>query len=52
MSGSVTVVLPEGCRPNVRAKSLSSRPHIHCPPGNDCDVTVRTMSGRITVECR
>ena len=52
MSGSITVVLPEGCRPNVRAKSLSSRPHIHCPPGNDCDVIARTMSGRITVECR
>jgi DUF4097 and DUF4098 domain-containing protein YvlB len=52
MSGSVTVVLPDGCKPEVRAKSLSSRPKIECEQGHDCKVAVRTMSGRITVRCR
>ncbi|HEX2381960.1 MAG TPA: DUF4097 family beta strand repeat-containing protein [Acidimicrobiales bacterium] len=52
MSGSVTVVLPSGCRPEVRAKSLSSRPKIECEEGHDCQVSVRTLSGRITVRCR
>jgi hypothetical protein len=52
MSGSVTVVLPAGCKPEVRAKSLSSRPKIECEEGHDCKVAVRTMSGRITVRCR
>ena len=52
MSGSVTVVLPAGCRPDVRAKSLSSRPKIECDRGHDCSVAVRTLSGGITVRCR
>jgi DUF4097 and DUF4098 domain-containing protein YvlB len=52
MSGSVTVSLPEGCRPNVRAKSLSSKPRIECAPGDDCDIKVRTLSGGIAVRCR
>jgi len=51
MSGSVTVVLPPGCRPEVRAKSLSSRPKIECEQGHDCKVAVRTLSGGITVRC-
>jgi DUF4097 and DUF4098 domain-containing protein YvlB len=52
MSGSVTIVLPPGCRPDVRAKSLSSRPKIECERGEDCSIAVRTLSGRITVRCR
>jgi hypothetical protein len=52
MSGTVTVVLPQGFRPNVRAKSLSSRPRIDCPSGDDCSVRVRTLAGGITVTCR
>jgi hypothetical protein len=52
MSGSVTVVLPAGCKPEVRAKSLSSRPKIECEQGQDCTVSVRTLSGGITVRCR
>lgn len=52
MSGSVTIVLPASCQPRVKARSLSSRPRIECSQGNDCDVTVRTLSGGITVKCR
>src|SRR6266480_4941761 len=51
MSGSVTVVLPASCQRRVKARSLSSRPRIECSQGNDCDVTVRTLSGGITVKC-
>jgi len=52
MSGSVTIVLPTGCKPDVHAKSLSSRPKIECERGHDCSVSVRTLSGGITVRCR
>ena len=52
MSGSITVVLPSGCKPDVRAKSLSSRPKIECETGHDCKVAVRTLSGGITVRCQ
>ena len=52
MSGSITVTLPAGCKPEVLAKSLSSRPKIECEQGHDCKVSVRTMSGGVTVRCR
>jgi DUF4097 and DUF4098 domain-containing protein YvlB len=52
MSGSIAVSLPPGCKPDVHAKSLSSRPKIECERGQDCKVAVRTMSGRITVRSR
>jgi len=52
MSGSVAVSLPPGCKPDVHAKSLSSRPKIECERGEDCKVAVKTLSGRITVRCR
>jgi hypothetical protein len=52
MSGSIAVSLPPGCKPDVHAKSLSSRPKIECERGQDCKVAVRTLSGRITVRCR
>jgi DUF4097 and DUF4098 domain-containing protein YvlB len=49
MSGSITISLPPGCRPDLRARSLSSRPHVELSPGTDCQVVVRTLSGGITV---
>jgi len=49
MSGSITIELPAGCRADVRAKSMTSRPRIECERGDDCRVTARTMSGGITV---
>jgi hypothetical protein len=52
MSGSVSIVLPAGCKPDVRAKSHSSRPKIECERGHDCSIAVRTLSGGITVRCR
>ena len=52
MSGAITITLPDGCRPEVRAKSLSGRPRVECPPGHDCVVTAKTLSGGITVRPR
>ncbi len=49
MSGSITVSLPPGCHPDVRARSMSSRPRVEPPAGEDCEVVVRTLSGRIVV---
>jgi DUF4097 and DUF4098 domain-containing protein YvlB len=49
MSGSITISLPSGCRPDLRARSLSSRPRVELPSGTDCQVVVRTLSGEIVV---
>ena len=49
MSGSITVSLPPGCHPDVRARSMSSRPRVESPAGEDCEVVVRTLSGDIVV---
>jgi DUF4097 and DUF4098 domain-containing protein YvlB len=49
MSGSITITLPSACRPDVRARSLSSRPRIELPAGTDCEVVARTLSGAIVV---
>lgn len=52
MSGSITITLPTGCRPHVRAKSHSGRTRLECESGTDCEVAARTLSGGITVRCR
>jgi DUF4097 and DUF4098 domain-containing protein YvlB len=52
MSGKVSITLPPACRPNVRAKSVSGRHRIGLPHGHDVDVTVKTLSGGITVAGR
>ncbi len=49
VSGSVKIEVPDGVRPNAQLHSLTSRPRCDCPEGNDCQVAVRSMSGRITV---
>jgi DUF4097 and DUF4098 domain-containing protein YvlB len=49
MSGSITVSLPPDCHPDVRARSMSSRPRVEPLAGADCEVVVRTLSGKIVV---
>jgi DUF4097 and DUF4098 domain-containing protein YvlB len=49
MSGSITITLPPDCRPDVHARSLSSRPRIELPAGRDCEVVARTLSGAIVI---
>jgi hypothetical protein len=49
MSGSITIVLPADCRPDVRARSLSGRSSVELPAGFDCEVVAKTLSGGIVV---
>ncbi|HJQ42945.1 MAG TPA: DUF4097 family beta strand repeat-containing protein [Jatrophihabitantaceae bacterium] len=52
MSGSITITLPEGVHPNVRAKSLSRSTDIDVPSGDDCEIYCKTLSGGIKVRAR
>ena len=49
LSGSVTVAVPEGVRPEARLASMVGRPRCDCPEGSDCRIAVRSVSGRIEV---
>ena len=49
LSGSVTVEVPIGVRPETRLKSKTGRPHSECPEGSDCRIAVRSFSGKIEV---
>jgi DUF4097 and DUF4098 domain-containing protein YvlB len=46
LSGSVTVRLPEGTRPQLRVKSLGKARNSF-PAGDDCRVAVSTLSGKV-----
>lgn len=46
LSGSVTVRLPEGTRPQLRVKSLGKARNAF-PTGEDCCVAVSTLSGKV-----
>ena len=52
MSGSITITVPHGCRPHVRARSLSKSTDISVPSGDDCEIVCKTLSGGITVRSR
>ena len=49
ISGSVRVEVPPDVHPSARLRSISSRPHNECPPGDDCEIRVQSMSGKIEV---
>jgi DUF4097 and DUF4098 domain-containing protein YvlB len=49
ISGSVRVRVPEDVRPSARLRSISGRPRNDCPPGQDCEIRVQSMSGKIEV---
>ncbi len=49
LSGSVTVEVPDGVRPETRLKSATGRPRSECQEGSDCRIAVRSFSGRIEV---
>jgi DUF4097 and DUF4098 domain-containing protein YvlB len=49
MSGSVRVEVPPGVRPSTKLKSLTGRPRSKCEEGDDCRITVHSLSGRIEV---
>jgi DUF4097 and DUF4098 domain-containing protein YvlB len=49
VSGRVKVALPVGVRPSVSMKSVSGKCENETVDGDDCRVTCRSISGRITV---
>ncbi len=53
MSGSVRVEVPKGVRPTARLRSLTGRPRCDCEEGDDCEIAVQSLSGKIeVVPCR
>ncbi len=49
MSGSVRVEVPHEVRPSTHLKSLTGRPRSECAEGNDCRISIRSLSGKIEV---
>jgi len=49
MSAAVTLRLPRGIHPNAVLRALSGKARCDFPPGSDCNLDVRTVSGRIEV---
>jgi len=49
MSGPVRVAVPRDVRPSTSLHSLSGRPRSECEEGNDCEIRVQSLSGRIEV---
>ena len=49
VSGNVRIGVPEGSKPNANLMSLASRPKSECPEGNDFELKVKSMSGKIEV---
>ena len=52
VSGAVTIDLPGGVHPKTSFMSVSGRCVCEPEQGDDCCVTGRTVSGRITVRAR
>jgi DUF4097 and DUF4098 domain-containing protein YvlB len=49
VSGKVEVRVPASVRPSTRLRSVSGHITDGCPPGNDCEITVASVSGAISV---
>jgi DUF4097 and DUF4098 domain-containing protein YvlB len=51
VSGKVEVRVPSSVRPATRLRSVSGRITDACPPGDDCEIAVASVSGAINVSC-
>jgi DUF4097 and DUF4098 domain-containing protein YvlB len=51
VSGSVAVSLPAGVHPRIEARGMK-RPRVEVDQGDDCVVSVRTVSGSVVVRAR
>jgi DUF4097 and DUF4098 domain-containing protein YvlB len=50
MSGSVQVEVPAGVRPQTRLRSLTGKPKCGCEEGDDCRISISSMTGKIEVK--
>lgn len=51
VSGKVEVRVPPSVRPSTRLRTVSGRITDKCAPGNDCEISVASVSGAIDVSC-
>jgi DUF4097 and DUF4098 domain-containing protein YvlB len=51
VSGNIAISLPAGLHPRVLSKSMR-RPVIEVDQGRDCEISVRSVSGSITIRSR
>jgi DUF4097 and DUF4098 domain-containing protein YvlB len=51
VSGKVEVRIPSSVRPATRLRTVSGRINDACPPGDDCEIAVSSVSGAISVSC-
>jgi len=51
VSGTVEIRVPSTARPATRLRSVSGRIDDECPPGDDCEIAVKSISGAISVSC-
>jgi DUF4097 and DUF4098 domain-containing protein YvlB len=51
VSGKVDVRVPSSVRPATRLRSVTGRISDACPPGDDCEIAVSSVSGTISVSC-
>jgi DUF4097 and DUF4098 domain-containing protein YvlB len=51
VSGKVEVRVPSSVRPATRLRSINGRIRDECPPGDDCEIAVMSVSGAIHVSC-
>lgn len=51
MSGAVKVEVPGDVRPATRLRSLTGKPRCDCDEGDDCEIAVQSLSGKIEVVC-
>ena len=49
LSGSVRIEVPPGVRPAARLRSMTGRPRCDCEEGDDCQIAVQSMTGKIEV---
>lgn len=51
VSGAVKVEVPAGVRPATRLRSLSGKHRSDCDEGDDCEISIQSLSGKIEVTC-
>jgi DUF4097 and DUF4098 domain-containing protein YvlB len=51
VSGAVKVEVPADVRPATKLRSLSGKLRSDCDEGNDCEIAVQSLSGKIEVTC-
>ena len=49
LSGSVRVAVPRDVHPATHLRTITGRPRVECSAGEDCEIRVHSMSGKIEI---